>query len=630
MPYTPLSSPRLDRDARRSLALLEMAEVVSRSREPGEALFESEQLLNAYFSASKVGLVILDAELRFVAINQTLAEMNGIPAEAHLGKSLREMLGDFAELIEPQFRRVFATQQPILDLEISSVLPTRTEPGHWIEHFIPIKNASGEVAQVGGVVVEITEQKRLEESLRGVSEMLREEKKRHQVLMEVSRVLAAKWDVRQVFPKISAHLRRVLRQEYAALAVHDEKSGQLVRQAMDFPLRKGPAADTEINPAKDPRGKALLEGAPFIFTRGDMQEFPAGAGENLLSEGLQSLCCVPLLRPKGPLGVLVLGSTRANAFKTDDLMLLGQIAAQLAIALENARTFREVEQLRIRLGQEKRHLEGEPHLHFEEIIGESPALKAVLNQVAIVAASDATVLVLGETGTGKGLIARAIHRTSKRKDRGFVTLNCAAIPTGLLESELFGHEKGAFTGAVSQKIGRLELADQGTLFLDEIGEIPLELQPKLLRVLQDHEFERLGGTRTIKVDLRLIAATNRELARSVSDKEFRSDLFYRLNVFPIRMPSLRERREDIPLLVRYLIRHFARGLDRSIETVPSETMNALTSWHWPGNVRELENFIERSVILSDGTALRAPLAEFQAETSGSTEHSLEGTEREYI
>jgi formate hydrogenlyase transcriptional activator len=627
-----LSAPRSQLDTQRSRALLEIADVVARSRDAAEALIESEQLLATYFSAFKVGFCILDTDFRYLAINQTLAEMNGMPAAAHLGKSVREMLGDFAELIEPQFKRVLETQQPVLNLEISSALPTRTEPGHWIEHYIPIKDATGKVQQIGVVAVEVTEQKKLEQSLRGVSETLRQEKKRQQVMVEVSRVLAAKWDARQVFPKISAYLRRVLRQEYAALAVHDEKSGKLVRQAVDFPLGKGQAVDTEINPARDPRRKALRERAPLIFTKGEMQEFSAGTTDHLLAEGLQSLCCVPLIRPKGPLGVLVLGSTRLNAFKTDDLTLLDQVAAQLAIALENARTAGEVEQLRSRLAKDKRYLEGEirPQVQFEGMIGESPALKEVLEQVAVVAASDATVLLLGETGTGKGLVARAIHRISKRKDRTFVTLNCAAIPTGLLESELFGHEKGAFTGAVSQKIGRLELADKGTLFLDEIGEIPLELQPKLLRVLQDHEFERLGGTRTIKVDMRLIAATNRELARSVSEKEFRSDLFYRLNVFPIRMPTLRERREDIPLLVRYFIRHFARGMDRGIETVPSETMDALIKWHWPGNVRELENFIERSVILTEGPALRAPLAEFQAETSSSAEPSLEDTERKHI
>ena len=627
-----VSTPNSELDPQRSRALLELADVVAQRRDAAEALIESEQLLATYFKAYKVGFCILDTDFRYLAINHPMAEMNGFPAEAHLGKSVREMLGDFAELIEPQFKRVLETEQPILNLEISSKLPTRTEPGHWIEHYIPIKDPTGKVKQIGVIAVEITAQKKLEASLRGVSETLREEKKRQHVMLEVSRALASKWDACQVFPKISACLRRVLRQEYAALAVRDEKSGQLVRQAMDFPLRKGPAVDAEINHAKDPHGKALRKRAPLILSKDEMQEFPAGTTDHLLAEGLQSLCCVPLLRPKGPLGVLVLGSTRANAFKTDDLVLLDQVAAQLAIALENARTAREVEQLRTRLAQDRRHLEGEtlPRLHFEEIIGESPAIKEVLDQVTVVAASDATVLLLGETGTGKGLVARAIHRTSRRKERSFITLNCAAIPTGLLESELFGHEKGAFTGAVSQKIGRLELADKGTLFLDEIGEIPLELQPKLLRVLQDHEFERLGGTRTIKVDMRLIAATNRDLAKSVSEKEFRSDLFYRVNVFPIRVPSLRERRQDIPLLVRYFVRHFARGMDRGIETVPSETMNALINWHWPGNVRELENFIERSVILTDGTALRAPLAEFHAETSMSAEHSLEDTEREHI
>jgi formate hydrogenlyase transcriptional activator len=589
-----------------------------------EALLESEQLLSAYFSASKVGFCFLDRDFRYLAINRTLAEMNGILAEIHLGKTIREMLGDFAELIEPQLNRVLATGQPIWNFEISCTLYNRTEPGYWMEHYIPIKDATGKVAQIGVVAVEITEKKKLEESLR-------EEKKRQQVMVEVSHILTAKRDVPQAFPQISAYLRRVLRQEYAALAVQDEKSGQLVRQAMDFPLRKWPTGTAETT-ARDPGVKALRERASLIFNRDQMQDFHPETRDYLLSEGLKSLCCVPLLRPKGPLGVLVLGSTRADAFKTDDLGLLNQVAAHLAIALEYARAAREVEQLRNRLEREKRYLEGEPRpkLNFEEIIGESPALKQVLDQVAIVADSDATVLLLGETGTGKGLIARAIHRTSKRKDRSFVTLNCAAIPTGLLESELFGHEKGAFTGAVSQKIGRLELADQGTLFLDEIGDISLELQPKLLRVLQDQEFERLGGTRTIKADLRLIAATNRELSKSVAEKEFRSDLFYRLNVFPIRLPSLRERREDIPVLVRYFVRKFAGRMNREIETIPSETMHALMNWHWPGNIRELENFVERSVILTEGSALRAPLAELRKESPGANQESLENSEKEHI
>jgi formate hydrogenlyase transcriptional activator len=627
----PSGAPRSEFDAQRYSALLQMADVVSLRRDSAQAFLASEELLGAYFSASRVGLCTLDAGFRYLAINQTLAAINGVSADAHLGKSVREILGDIAELVEPQLKKIFETRQPVLNLEISSVLPTRTEPGHWIVHYIPLKNAAGEVTQIGVVVVEITDLKNLQESLRDVSETLRQEMKRQHVMMEVSRLLA-KSDVQQAFPQISAYLRRILRQEYAALAVRDEKSGKLVRHAMDFPLRKGPAPAAEFNPGNDPGGKALLDREPQIFTRSEMQDDSAGSADYLLAEGMQSLCCVPLLRPKGPLGVLVLGSTRADAFKTDDLVLLNQVAAQMAIALENARITREVELLRDRLDQDKRYLEGETHtgLNLEDIIGESPILRKVLDQVAIVAASDATVMILGETGTGKGLIARSIHRNSNRKDRSFITLHCAAIPTGLLESELFGHEKGAFTGAVSQKIGRLELADKGTLFLDEIGEIPLELQPKLLRVLQDHEFERLGGTRTIKVDLRLISATNRDLARSVAGKEFRSDLFYRLNVFPIRMPSLRERREDIPLLVRYFVLKFAQAMNRDIESISSEIMSALVNWHWPGNVRELENFIERSVILTDGTALRAPLADLQEEISSSEEESLDGTDRELI
>jgi len=270
-------------------------------------------------------------------------------------------------------------------------------------------------------------------------------------------------------------------------------------------------------------------------------------------------------------------------------------------------------------------------LNFEEIVGESATLKQVLDQARTVAPSDATVLILGETGTGKELIARAIHRMSSRKNASFVKLNCAAIPAGLLESELFGHEKGAFTGAVSQKMGRLEVADKGTLFLDEVGELPLEVQPKLLRVLQDHEFERLGSTRTIRVDIRLIAATNRDLAKSVAGRQFRSDLYYRLNVFPIRMPELRERKEDIPLLVRYLVQKFARRMNKHIETIPAETMNALASWEWPGNVRELENFIERSVILSQGPILRVPLVELNLATEDAhSDSTLESLQRENI
>ncbi|MGA9389271.1 MAG: sigma 54-interacting transcriptional regulator [Candidatus Sulfotelmatobacter sp.] len=598
-----------------------------------ESLAEWEQLLKDHFSSPKIGLGILDIDFRCLGINKTMAQINGIPHEAHFGRTIRELLGDFAELLEPYFERVRETGKAVLNREINAILPTRTEPGHWIGHYVPIKDGDGKVTHIGSVVMEITAPQQVEESLRAVSENLKEQKKRNRVMTEMGRLLESKWDVQQMFFKVSANLRQVLRQEYAAISLHDEKNGQLIQQAIDFPLRKSSTDVGKVSAAKHPGGKALREQASLILNKVDMQAFDSDVTDHYLTEGLRTLCCVPLIRPKGAVGVLVLGSTRVDAFKADDLTLLQQVAAQLAIALENAAIAREVKQLRTRLARETKYLEGsenQPALHFAGIVGESRAMQKILAQVAIVAESNATVLLLGETGTGKGLIARALHHASKRKDKGFVTLNCAAIPTGLLESELFGHEKGAFTGAIQQKVGRLELADKGTLFLDEIGEISLELQPKLLRVLQDHEFERLGGIRTINVDLRLITATNRDLAKSVAEKEFRSDLFYRLNVFPIRMPPLRERREDIPLLVRYFVRKFAYRMGKIIETVPSETMTALMNWDWVGNVRELENFVERSVILTQGTALQAPLAEFQKRNPNATKNSLETSEREHI
>ena len=465
---------------------------------------------------------------------------------------------------------------------------------------------------------------------------LRVEEERLRVLLKTGASVASNLDIRQVFPSISAHVRHVKQHEFASLLLRDDALGSLRRHAVDFPLAKKVLPPDFIVPVNNsPAGKALLLGKPLIFSKDDIAAFGTDLTNLIIEEGLLSLCCVPLTSSEQSLGTLNFGSTRMNAFQSEDLELFSQIAAQIAVALENERAYREIEQLKNRLAAEKQYLEGEirTNWNFEEIIGESLALKHVLDLAATVAASNATVLVLGETGTGKELIARAIHRMSKRKDRNFIKVNCAAIPTGLLESELFGHEKGAFTGAIIQKIGRMELADGGTLFLDEVGEIPLELQPKLLRVLQDQEFERLGSVRTIKVDVRLVTATNRDLARSVAEREFRSDLFYRINVFPVTLPPLRGRREDIPLLVRYFVRKFAERLDRTIENIPKEAMTALMEWHWPGNVRELENLMERSVILSDGPVLRVPLSELRVagmEPALQPDHTLDTTEREHI
>ena len=350
----------------------------------------------------------------------------------------------------------------------------------------------------------------------------------------------------------------------------------------------------------------------------------------------QSACALPLICHDHILGVLELGRRQGQAFTQTDVDFLVQVASQIAIAIENALAYGQITELKNQLSKEKLYLEDEIRSEkgFEDIIGRSPAIRAVLRDIETVAPTGSTVLIYGETGTGKELVARAIHERSPRCSNAFVKLNCAAIPTGLLESELFGHEKGAFTGAIMQRTGRFEVANHGTAFLDEIAEISLELQPKLLRVLQEREFERLGSSRTLKTDARLIAATNRDLADCVEKKTFRADLYYRLNVFPIQVPPLRDRAEDIPLLVRHFVQHFARRMNRVIDTIPSETMEALIRHSWPGNIRELQNLVEHSVILSSGPVLRVPLAGLQSSAAaspvGAKRRTLEEAEREHI
>jgi len=461
-----------------------------------------------------------------------------------------------------------------------------------------------------------------------------EEKERLQMLLEVSTTLMSNMDVQQLFPAIAGLIGKVVQQDYASLALYEEADKCLRVYALDSPLSDEiMGSDTVVSIAESVSGRALLRGEAIIRDRQGLLSVGSPATVRMLELGIQSFCSIPLITRKGKLGTLNLGSAADHAFAPQDVSFLKQVAAQVAIALDNARAYREIAELTDKLKKEKLYLQDEIRsvLNFEEIVGDSPALQHVLAQVNTVAPLDATVLILGETGTGKELIARAIHRMSSRKDASFIKLNCAAIPTGLLESELFGHEKGAFTGAISSKIGRLELADKGTLFLDEVGDIPLELQPKLLRVLQDQEFERLGGVRTIRVNLRLLAATNRDLTKSVAAREFRSDLYYRLNVFPVHMPPLRERGKDIQLLVRYFVQKFARRMNKQIETIPAETMDALARWEWPGNVRELENFIERSVILSEGAILNVPLSELRPVYEGARhDATLESLEREHI
>jgi formate hydrogenlyase transcriptional activator len=443
------------------------------------------------------------------------------------------------------------------------------------------------------------------------------ERDRLRLLLEINNAVVSQLDFRKLLGQIAASLRPVLQQDYLSVALYDADRQTLRVHALDFPAGKGLMQEEMVVPFDEaPAGRALAAGRPVVFGRAELERLDVTVSRILVAEGIRCHCAVPLVSHGHRLGTLNVGRLEENCFSPGEVDLLAQVGGQIALALDNALAYRQIEQLKNRLTEEKLYLEDEirTEYQFAEIIGSSPAIKKILHQVEIAAPADTTVLIQGETGTGKELIARALHTLSTRKERTFVKLNCAAIPSGLLESELFGHEKGAFTGAVAQKVGRFELADGGTLFLDEIGEIPLDLQPKLLRVLQEQEFERLGGTRTLRVDVRLVAATNRDLAKMVAAGQFRSDLYYRLNVFPLTLPPLRQRREDIPPLVRYFVKQHARRLGRTIETIPSEAMTALTHYPWPGNVRELENFIERSVLLSPGPVLRVAVDELKAPT----------------
>jgi formate hydrogenlyase transcriptional activator len=440
---------------------------------------------------------------------------------------------------------------------------------------------------------------------------------RLELILNLTNLLVANLNFTELLRITSANIRNVMHCDAAAIMLPESDDNVLRVHALDFPDSRGIFVEGHVVPISDTMpGDAFRTGSPRVVNRLDPSEMPQEMYDKAKAEGLNSFCDVPLISRHRILGILAVARHEENTFDTEEVAFLAQVANQLAIAIENALAYGEIAELKDKLAQEKLYLEDEIRgdLDFEGIVGQSSALRHVLQLVETVAPSDSTVLLLGETGTGKELIARAIHERSRRKDRTFVRMNCAAIPTGLLESELFGHERGAFTGAITQKVGRLELADQGTLFLDEVGDIPIEIQPKLLRALQEREFERLGSTRTKKVDLRLVAATNRNLGKMIEAREFREDLFYRLNVFPIRIPPLRERPEDIPLLVRYFAQKYARSMEKQIESIPTATMKKLSKWHWPGNIRELENFIERSVILSQGPALQVPIGELTNHT----------------
>jgi formate hydrogenlyase transcriptional activator len=463
----------------------------------------------------------------------------------------------------------------------------------------------------------------------------------YQALLAVSQAIVAHRDLSSLFHKLGERLHEVARFDFLCLVLYDATTETMRLHVLET-VEAVPAGTVIVHPTDDdPAGLVWQTQQPLVTSHtAELTRWPW-----LLSlvepYGVQSFCFLPLTTARRRLGTLVFTSKQQSAYRAANIEFLQHVANQVAVAVENALAFQEIETLKDKLAKENAYLEEEARTehNFGEVVGESGALRRVLKQVETVAATGSTVLIRGETGTGKELIARALHDLSPRRDRTFVKLNCAAIPTGLLESELFGHERGAFTGAISQKIGRFELADKATLFLDEVGDIPLELQPKLLRVLQEQEFERLGGTKTIKVNVRLVAATNRDLAAMVADGQFRSDLYYRLNVFPVVLPPLRERRDDIPHLVRHFTERFARAMGRRIESVPSEVMDALVQYPWPGNIRELQNVIERAVILSHGAMLQIPLSDLPSDPTPSTAErpassaepvTLSDAEREHI
>jgi formate hydrogenlyase transcriptional activator len=438
---------------------------------------------------------------------------------------------------------------------------------------------------------------------------------RHRILLAVSEAIISHRDLETLFHELAGRIRQVVHFDYLSVVLHEGATNTMRLHVLEPRDLVGPDFVIVLPPEDDPAGLVWKTQQPLVASRlAELERWPRLL-EIVQPYGVQSYCWLPLTAVRRRLGTLVFSCREPSAYDAADLGFLQQVANQVAVAVENALAFQELEALKDQLAREKVYLEEEVRAeNFKDMVVMSDGLRGVLKMVETVARMNSTVLICGETGTGKELIARALHELSPRRERALVKLNCAAIPMGLLESELFGHEKGAFTGAIGRKIGRFELADKGTLFLDEVGEIPLELQPKLLRVLQEQEFERLGGTKTIKADVRLVAATNRDLAKMVAEGRFRNDLYYRLNVFPIVLPPLRERPDGIPSLVRHFTQQFARKMGRRIDTIPPATMEALVRYRWPGNVRELQNIIERAVILSPGPTLQVSLSDLQAPT----------------
>ncbi len=629
-PEVPHASP-LEHSRRQLEALLEVSEAIAQQRDLPALFHDLAARLHSVIDFDFLTLVLHDAAKNVMRLHVLETR---IPVEKHTGSEVA--------IEDSPSGWVWQNQQPYVigDLEEETRFPDFTQRlrGYGVRSMaiIPLTTAQHRLGAMcfghtvpqritdtelqfmqrvaSQVAVAVDNALNLETS-QAYQQQLARERDRFRVLLEVNNVLITSRELPELFPGIVSCLERVIHHDYTSLALLDPATKTLRIYAFYFPSNQNIFKPDTIVPLEDtPAGRAITTGLPCLARGSELDRYPSEVVNILRAEGVQAVCCVPLIHRDRTFGTLNLASRRIDTFTPADVELLQPVGAQIAIAVENALAFKEIDALKDKLAVEKLYLEEEirSELNFEEIVGESAALKRALGQVELAAPASTTVLLLGETGTGKELFARAIHNLSPRRDRTFVKINCAAIPSGLLESELFGHERGAFTGAINQKIGRFELADRGTLFLDEAGDIPLELQPKLLRVLQEQEFERLGGNRTQRVDVRVVAATNVDLSKLVAQRAFRNDLYYRLNVFPIQIPALRERFEDIPLLVRYFVQRFSRSLNKAVEYIPADAMDALVRYSWPGNVRELENLIERAVLLSPGKELRIPRSELKS------------------
>ncbi|HWR34579.1 MAG TPA: sigma 54-interacting transcriptional regulator [Clostridia bacterium] len=631
--------------------LLDMSSAIAAQPNVEAILRSLRRLLSAVVLFDSVSLVLLDASeqsVRLIAFDRRPDPAVDIGIEVALGhttlgRAIQERKPVYIADAKSELSKVpeLASRVSIDSVQNAYVFPISTSRKKY-GALVFANPTSGEfspdivelMTSVSSHVAVALESALATDAAESYQRQLAEERDRFRLLLDINNFVISKLEMNELFRSAAASIRKYFGNDFTGFWLVNKNSRQLDRAVLDFPVSRGFLPDIPVHDLTDEDFRRLRTRQPELLSLPEIEKLPHLVREHLKAESITAIAIAPLATANGPLGLIAMGSRRPNSFGQADLDLLGQISIQISLALDNALAYGRLDASRNLLEEERLYLESEirSEYNFEDIVGKSPALRKVLDQVAIVAPTDSTVLLHGETGTGKELIARAIHSLSPRNNRTFVRLNCAAIPSGLVESELFGHEKGAFTGALMQKRGRFELADHGTLFLDEIGDISLELQPKLLRALQEQEFERLGSTRTIHVDARLITATHRDLAAMIRNNQFREDLFYRLNVFPIEIPPLRERREDIPLLVHYFVSRLARRMRKHIKSIPKHAMVALTNAPWPGNIRELENLMERAVILTQGDELTLPLAELKRSEirSAATVSTFHQAERQTI